>query len=174
MANTYKTIASVTVGSGGASDIDFTSIPQTYTDLLLVCSTRLSASGIEALDMRFNNDTGSNYSYRYIQGTGSGITGGAATATSFDEAMVTNGNSSTANTFSNSSLYIPSYRSSNYKSFSLDTVEEENATAAYMRLEAGLWNSTAAITSIKIYGSTSFAQYTTATLYGINNSQGEK
>jgi hypothetical protein len=170
MPNTFVKIASVTVGSGGAANIEFTSIPQTYTDLLLVCSTRLSASGIEALDMRFNGNTGSNYSYRYVQGTGSGITSGAATSTAFDEAMVTNGNTSTANTFSNSSLYIPNYTSSNNKSFSLDTVEEENATSAFMRLESGLWSQTAAITSINIYGSTSFAQYSTANLYGIKNS----
>ena len=168
MPANYVLLEKITVGAAGASTVTFSGIPQTgYTDLVVVCSTRLSASGIEALDMRFNGDTGSNYSYRYMQGTGSGITAGAATATSFDEAMVTNGNSSTANTFSNSSLYIPNYTSSSYKSFSLDTVEEENATAAYMRLEAGLWSSTAAITSIEIYGSTSFSQYSTFYLYGV-------
>jgi hypothetical protein len=168
MTANYVLLEKITVGAAGASSVTFSSIPQTgYTDLVIACTTRLSASGIEALDMRFNGDTGSNYSYRYMQGSGSSITAGAATATSFDEAMVTNGNSSTANTFSNSSLYIPNYTSSSYKSFSLDTVEEENATAAYMRLEAGLWSSTAAITSIEIYGSTAFSQYSSFYLYGV-------
>jgi hypothetical protein len=40
MANTYEAIATVTVGSGGATDIEFTSIPGTYTDLLIKSSLR--------------------------------------------------------------------------------------------------------------------------------------
>ena len=137
MANETTTLLQkVTVGAAGASSITFSNIPQTYTDLVILCSTRLASSGIEALDMRFNGNTGSNYNWRYIQGNGSGFDNGSGTnATAFTEAMVTNGNTSTANTFSSSTLYIPNYTSSNNKSFSLDTVEEENATAAYMRLK---------------------------------------
>jgi hypothetical protein len=171
MATTYEAIATVTVGSGGAANIEFTSIPGTYTDLSLLCTLRLTSGGIEAVDFTFNNDTGANYSWRYIQGSGSAVNSASGSAANaFTEAMVTNGSTSTASTFSNSCLYIPNYAGSNNKSFSLDTVEEENATAAYMRLEAGLWSNSAAITSIKIYGSANFAQYSTATLYGIKNS----
>jgi hypothetical protein len=171
MANTYEAIATVTVGSGGAATIEFTSIPATYTDLLMFTTLRLSSSGIEAVDMKFNNNTSAVYNWRYIQGTGTGINNGLGTSqTTFTEAMVTNGNTSTSNTFSNSMVYIPNYAGSNNKSFSVDTVEEENATAAFMRLEAGLWAQTTAISSIQITGSSDFAQHCTATLYGIKNS----
>jgi len=168
MPDTYTLLEKVVVGATSVASINFANIPQSYTDLQLVCSTRLTASGIEAIDMTFNNNTGANYSWRYIQGSGTSTTAAqSANANAFTEAMVTNGNTSTANTFSNSALYIPNYTSSSSKTFSLDTVEEENAVAAFMRLEAGLWAQNSAITSIQIYGSTNFAQYSTFYLYGI-------
>jgi hypothetical protein len=55
----------------------------------------------------------------------------------------------TANTFGNTEFYIPNYTSSNYKSFSVDGVTENNATAAFA-LYAGLWSNTAAITSFRL------------------------
>jgi hypothetical protein len=168
MPDTYTLLEKVVVGATSVASINFANIPQSYTDLQLVCSTRLTASGIEAIDMTFNNNTGANYSWRYIQGSGTGTNPAqSANANAFTEAMVTNGNTSTANTFSNSALYIPNYTSSSSKTFSLDTVEEENAMAAFMRLEAGLWAQNSAITSIQIYGSTNFAQYSTFYLYGV-------
>jgi hypothetical protein len=168
MPANYVLLEKITVGAAGASSVTFSGIPQTgYTDLVMVCTTRLSASGIEALDVRFNGNTGSNYVWSYMQGSGTGATAAASTTTAFSEAMVTNGNTSTANTFSNSTMYIPNYTSANNKSFSLDTVEEENASSAFMRLEAGVWTQTAAITSIEIYGTGNFAQFSTFYLYGV-------
>jgi hypothetical protein len=84
-----------------------------------------------------------------------------------------NANSSTASTFGNFQMYIPNYAGSSNKSVSIDAVTENNATAAEANLVAGLWSSTAAITSITLYnyGSvTNFMQHSTATLYGIKNS----
>jgi hypothetical protein len=56
MANTYTLISSVTVGSGGAANIEFTSIPQTYTDLLYKISGRLSVDSASAF-LRYNGTT---------------------------------------------------------------------------------------------------------------------
>ena len=169
MANTYTLITSSTVGSGGTAYIEFTSIVATYTDLVLKVSARGSGADNSIL-INFNSDTGANYSARYIYGDGSA----AASTTSSANLLTTSINPSTytSNSFANAELYIPNYAGSNYKSSSHDGVQETNATLAYMALTANLWTNSAAITSIKLSlgGGQSFAQYSTAYLYGIKNS----
>jgi len=169
MANTFVKIASVSVGSGGASSMAFSSIPATYTDLKVVLSVRSSAAGtFQNMLMKFNGLT-TNQSRRMIYGDGSAVS--SASDSPFYVQSLTY-NTATANTFSNMEYYFPNYTSSNYKSASFDGVGETNATAAPIDLVAGLWSSTAAITSLEFYpaGANSFAQYSTATLYGIKNS----
>ena len=166
MATTYKLISSVTVGSGGATTMTFSSIPQTYTDLLIKISSRNTTGGTDNHRISFNSNT-SNYSLRTVGGNGS-------TAYSNNNTNrvvgIVNGSTATASTFSNNDIYIPNYRTSNFKSFSTDAVSENNATTAYAELYASLWSDTAAITSIDIDANTlTFAQYTTAYLYGISN-----
>ena len=163
---TYQLISSVTVGSGGAATMTFSSIPATYTDLLLKISSRNTSGGADNHRISFNGNT-TSYSFRSLEGNGS-------TASSINASTriigVINGSSSTASTFSNNEIYIPNYTSSNFKSFSADAVSENNATTAYAQLWANLWSNTAAITSIDIDANTlTFAQYTTAYLYGISN-----
>jgi hypothetical protein len=165
MATTYTLISSVTVGSGGAATIDFTSIPSTYTDLLVSTSLRITAAS-GSTNITFNSNT-SNYTNRWLQGDGSSATSGN-NAGRFAE--VPNYSGYTASTFSNSQIYIPNYASGNNKSYSSDTANENNATQAYMYLIAGLWSNTSAITSIQLSPSSgNFVQYSTAYLYGISN-----
>jgi hypothetical protein len=168
MANTFKKIQTVTVGSGGASSIDFTSIPQTFTDLKIVVSARSSRSAVsDWTSIQFNSNT-SNYSMRVL--AGSGTLAESATDTSIY--LPCAGNTATASIFGNSEYYIPNYTSANNKSVSGDGINENNATAAVSYLIAGLWSNTAAITSIKLQMLTSgqtFSQYSTATLYGVSN-----
>ena len=170
MATTYEAIATVTVGSGGAANIEFTSIPGTYTDLVMKISAR-AATDESQLELQFNNNT-SNYSI--IRLTGDGSSAASASQTSVSQMQFGRGATSvsTANTFGNTEVYIPNYTSSNNKSTSADGVNENNATLARSGLFAGIWANSAAITSIKIFfnGSPNFAQYSTATLYGIKNS----
>jgi hypothetical protein len=165
MPLTYFKIASTTVGSGGASSIDFTSIPQTYTDLVILLSARSTqASNWTAVKVEYN---GSTTGYKVLELYGNGSTATSAPDTVGYGAFA-NGDSATANTFSNSSIYISNYTSSNYKSLSTDDVTENNATSAIANLWAHLWQNTAAITSIKLSCvSGNFKQYSTATLYGI-------
>ena len=169
MANTYVAIATVTVGSGGASTIDFSSIPQTYTDLVLKISARIDNANVWSdIYVRFNGST-TNYSDRVLYGSGSGAASIYETNTGIDFRTSTTNN--TASTFGNIEIYIPNYTSSNKKSASGDGVSENNATSAIAQLVAGLWDNTSAITSISIFGSGgNFVQYSTATLYGISNS----
>jgi hypothetical protein len=174
MANTYTLISSVTVGSGGSTSIAFSSIPSTYTDLHLVISARTDRSSVvDYLRIRFNSDTGSNYSYKGVISY-SGIVDGAISGSSLTsvQGLVLNGDTSTSNTFCNNSLYIPNYTSSNNKSLSYETVLENNSTTNYeFGSYAGLWGQTSAITSINLFtvNTNNFKQYSTAYLYGISN-----
>jgi hypothetical protein len=168
MANTYTLISSSTVGSGGAANIEFTSIPATYTDLLVLATARSTRTGsVDDLVIQFNSST-SNLSGKRLFGTGSGTA--SDNLTDIRGFAVASG--STANTFSNNSFYIPNYTSStNYKSVSVDYVNENNATESYSGITAGLWSSTAAITSIKLLANNgNLEQYSTFYLYGIKNS----
>jgi len=172
MANTYTLIGSpIVVGSGGASSLVFSSIPNTFTDILIKISARTSvSSNQDNLNITFNGST-SGYTEKTILGTGSAANsyGGSNPYIGWDYCA---GANATANTFNNLELYIPNYAGSNYKSISMDSVEETNATAAYSNLTAGLWSNTAAITSVTFTPNSgaNLVQYTTAYLYGISNS----
>ncbi len=169
MPNTFELIASSTVGAGGAANIEFTSIPATYTDLCLKWSGR-SASGsntIDNLEITFNNNT-SGYTQRLLFTT-TGTNAQSASGTSYNFNYV-NGGGSTTSTFSNCEIYIPNYAGSTNKSYSADMVTENNATAAGLMLNSTLWSNTAAITSIKmVITGFNHAQYSTAYLYGVKN-----
>lgn len=174
MANTFVKIASSTVGSGGAANITFTSIPSTYTDLCLKISARTEQTAVsQDLILQFNGDTGANYTTRRLEGNGSGAASDSASSGAlYGSFMPMSAASATANTFGNGEAYIPNYAGSALKSFSTDSAAETNATATKMALCAALWNSTAGITSILIrsYAGNNLSQYTTAILYGISKS----
>jgi hypothetical protein len=166
MPNTFELIASSTVGSGGAATIDFTSIPSTYTDLVLKISGRLNyAATAVGLQFGFNGQAaGTSITGKTIQGSGSGVVSYSAWQPNIDAA------SATANTFASVDIYIPNYTSSNNKSASSDSVQEDNTTTAYAEMHAALWSNTSAINRITITpNSGSFVQYSTAYLYGVKN-----
>jgi len=168
MPTTFIKIASVTVGSGGSSTIDFTSIPSTYTDLVVKLSARNTAAST-LVYYSFNGNT-SNRTARLLYGDGSSVA--SVTYDNTDpRVMIMPESGSTANIFSNGELYIPNYAGSTNKSWSSDSTQENNATLSYLFLMAGLWSNTDAINRITFSTFTgNFAQYSTATLYGIKNS----
>jgi len=173
VALTFVSIATVTVGSGGAANIEFTSIPGTYTDLYIVLSTRTNRSNeVDAFSLVVNNDTtAANYTMRNLFGVGSGTPSSNTFNTYNEEVAYTSGNNATASTFGNASFYIPNYTVSQYKSVSVDSVGENNATLARMNISAYIWKSNSAITALKFIPITGtlLQQYSTATLYGIKN-----
>lgn len=172
MANTFELIQSATVGSGGAADITFNTIPGTYTDLVIKGSfrTNRTASLAENILLQFNGSA-TSYSTRYIEGAGSGTPASGTGSTSSVISGYGDTDLNTANTFGNYEIYIPNYAGSAYKSISGDSVTENNATTAFAFLSAGLWSNTSAITSIKLYPQLgpNFMQYSTAYLYGVKN-----
>lgn len=168
MPVTYKKIASATVGAGGASTIILDNIPQTYTDLSLFLSLKSErGTQYDYPELRFNDST-TSYSIRNLGANGASAN--SDTNTLIDWVVMGSGSgTTTALVFSNDFLYIPNYTSSNNKSVSLDTTAEVNATNNYMRLSAGLWSQSAAITKITIRNQfvLDWEQFSTATLYGI-------
>lgn len=167
MATTFTQIGSaVTVGSGGAASIDFSVIPSTYTDLVLKTSVRWSNTGPDGFNISFNGST-SSFTCRFVEGAGSG-TPISSTGTRFAGGL--EGTGYTANTFGSVEIYIPNYAGSTNKSYSIDSVTENNATQAFSQLIAGLWSNTSAINQITIAPSSgTFVQYSTAYLYGVSN-----
>ena len=169
MANTFIKIQTVTVGSGGAATIAFTSIPQTYTDLKLLLSSRGMTNNGTGIAVSFNglttNFTGRDLSTNVQNPPGSGII-------STGNFMLNGNNGFTASVFGSSELYICGYATANNKPISDDGVTENNATLCDLNMRAGLWSNSAAITSITLTpeATVTFAQHSTATLYGIKSS----
>lgn len=164
-------IAHTEVGSGGAANIEFTSIAGTYDDLWLTLSVRGERSAyLEQIDIRFNG-TSVNYSYNELIGLSAFTNASLASNQAQIRTTIAPGNTATSSTFSNSSLYIPNYKNTSYnKQVIIDGVLENNSTTDWnLRLVSGLWRNTAAITSIRVAPATgpNFLQYSQATLYGI-------
>ena len=151
--------ASVTLGSGGT-------IPQTYTDLLVVVSVRTSRNALaDSLTMQFNGST-SNYTFRRLEGDGSSA--GSNTGSVATVALI-NADTSTASTFSSLEVYIPNYAGSTNKSYSCTSALENNAATGQIEARANLWADTSAITSIAFTSANSanFRSGSSFFLYGI-------
>jgi len=170
MANTYVLIASNTLSSTAAS-VTFSSIPGTYTDLVLRVSARDSAdTPISSLTMTFNSDTATNYSQTILAGSGSAASSSRTTSVSGDARVVIQPSTYTTNVFGSFEIYIPNYTVSANKPYSYFGVTENNATAAEIRANAALWRNTAAISTITLAAPNNFVSGSSFFLYGIKNS----
>ena len=174
MANTYTLISSNTLSSSAAS-VTFSSIPSTYTDLVVKISARTDrATTSTGIRLTFNGSSAASYSYVYVLGSGttasSSRTSNNTVATFGSVAAAT----STANTFSSHELYIPSYNNtSQNKPFSSSNAYENNTAAAELSAYANLWSNTSAISSITFTQAgtgTNFVTGSSFYLYGVKNS----
>jgi len=167
MATTYEPIATTTLGTAAAT-ISFTSISSAYTDLRLVF-VGYSVSTDTYAQMRFNSDTGANYSSTGLRGNGTAASSYQITSGTF---IYLNNGSNGLNRAGNNkasmlSVDIFSYTGSNYKNSLITTSNDDNGGGTVER-SVGLWLNTAAITSITLLlDSGNFATGATATLYGI-------
>jgi len=164
-------IATVTVGSGGASSIDFNNIPQTGDSLLIVASTRAGAGAtVRNMNIRLNGSA-SGYSERMLDSSGSGASS-AATSGSLINWSTENDSASTANTFSNVSIHIPQYTSMSTKVLSIDSSAENNATFGVNRLTAAAWSGTTPVTSVSLLAESgsAFVQNSSASIYMVTTS----
>jgi hypothetical protein len=164
----FESIASVTL-SGSQNTIEFTSIPATYKHLQLRGMSR--SPDASNLIIRFNGDTGANYSFHalYTNGTNTFYPQATINSTSANFAS-SNYSAAAANLLAPSICDILDYTDTNkYKTFRGFTGIDTNQTAGQgVTINSGNWRNTAAITNILIQGtSTPFSQYTTFALYGI-------
>lgn len=164
MPATYEPIATTTLGSSSLN-IEFTSIPATYTDLRIVLTGTTTFNC--TLGIQFNNDTGSNYSETRLEGDGSTASSGRNTNLTYLRWYSFNATTPTFHT-----IDIFSYAGSTNKT-SLATSSTDLNGSGNVRRYAQLWRSTSAITSIKFgpgvsgASGTNFLTGTTATLFGI-------
>lgn len=172
MANTMTLIASYTA-TGSVASIDFTSIPQTYTDLQVYISGRSGASYTRRVPtLTVNGSTANDYRDLYLLGNGSSASSAQDTPPQPNmliwDAPAAN---ATANIFSNISVYIPNYTSTTaYKSISSDGVAEDNTTANTMAFVSALYMQNTAITSLSFTIQGNWVTNSTAYLYGIKKS----
>ncbi len=169
MPNTFELIASSTVGSGGAANVEFTSISSAYTDLVLKFSARVDYAAVGIyLGVFFNNNVTNFVNSRELYGTGSAAASRSAT---YSYSNIINGASSTSSSFSNGEIYIPNYANTSInKSVSSDSVQENNATQAFSTLTAMLWQDTSAINAIKLVPDVgNLVQHSSFYLYGVKN-----
>ena len=155
----------VQVGSGGAADVTFTSIPSTYTHLQIRGIINKSTAGDVAMRMSFNSDTGNNYTYHFLDGNGSSAIAGGSGNDLFDVFYPI---STTSSIFSGAIIDILDYANTNkYKTSRVLAGTDLNGSGRF-GLKSGLWMNTNAITSIKLNPSSgNFSQYSSFALYGI-------
>lgn len=172
MPNTYVLITS-NVLSSTATSVTLSSIPSTYTDLVLKASVRTNTvNNGDYLVVRPNAGT-TNFSQRYIWVTGSSV--GSSSDTQFYGPVNGSGASSTTNTFGSFEMYIPNYTLSANKPLFIHSAYETDSSTTEQYIVAGLSRNTAAISSLQILpyynqGTTVFQVGTSFYLYGIKNS----
>lgn len=164
MPKTYEPIATATLGSAVAS-YTFTSIPGTYTDLILVSSILGVTSTSYSPRIQINSDTGSNYSVTYLYGTGSSAGAGRNTGASFIYIGHLVGYPVTGEPIP---IITDFQNYSNTTTFKTVVSVGGNPSTDTSGI-VGLWRSTSAITSINIQfqSGTNLQAGTTFTLYGI-------
>ena len=159
-AATYVPITITTLGSTSSS-VTLSSVPSTYTDLLLVVNGQ-NSSGHGNWRVQFNSDTGNNYSFVYIAGDGTNVASGAyANQSSVDSGLAGNGNWATmlvnVNNYSNAVTYKT-------------TLSRMSSSSIFVSQNVGLWRNTSAINSVTILNDNAWASGYTFTLYGIKAS----
>lgn len=160
MPRTYEPIATQIL-TANATSVTFSSIPSSYTDLILIFNGT-NATSNNGLRLRFNSDSGTNYSTTYLYGNGSSAVSERTTNT-------TGGQIATdiASTQATSIAHIMNYsNTTTFKTF----LGRGSSAANFADAQVSLWRNTAAITSVTVLlgaGTSNFSTGSTFTLYGI-------
>ena len=165
-------ISSQVLGST-ASTVTFSSIPQTYSNLKLVSSSRADGGGSnDIIEMQFNSDTTTNYSWTYLISSSGSASSGRTSNNPYFGQIIIDGSASTSNVFGSADIYISNYTLSSTKQLiSFSTQENNSATAASIWLNAQYYRGTSPITSITLIANgDNFIANSSFYLYGIKNS----
>ena len=158
--------------SSSAASVTFSNIPQNYRTLKLVVSGRSDRTPANAdnIGVRFNGDTGNNYTYLVIEGNSVAASSFSGTMSSALVGYTSTANN-TSNTFGSAEIVIPNYTGSSNKVMGNDSVTENNASgsaSAFQVFAANLWNNTSAITSIVVFPQNSnWVSGSSFSLYGL-------
>lgn len=165
----YYSLATTTVGAGGAASVTFSSIDQSFTHLQLRAICRSSYAGGFGLtvSMTMNSDGASNYSQHWLYGDGASATASATAPNASIGLGWTGGTSMTANVFSDIVIDILDYTNTNkYKTTRTLMGTDINGSGAIF-LTSGNWRNTNAVTTLTFTNAGNFAQYSQFALYGV-------
>jgi len=171
-STSFESIATVSVGSGGASNVEFTSIPSTYTHLQIRGIARSNRAGYpnDGIIVQYNSDTGSNYAYHELSASGDGgVSAGSSANTSLQFIQGIAGSTASASVFGGFVIDILDYKNTNkYKTLRANAGYDGNGNG-YRVFSSILWLNTNAINSIKFTqrSGNTWEQYTSFALYGI-------
>jgi hypothetical protein len=156
---TYTALATVTLGSS-ASSVTFSSIPATYRDLVLVHAGTSSNGSLNSLLLRFNGDSGSNYTLVYMEGNGSSANSGTGSGTGVNAGFTV------SSPVSNNITQIMDYSATDKHK---TVLSRKNTSSSNANAQASRWANTAAITSIvcTVDSGATFSTGSTFNLYGI-------
>ena len=165
------------VTSASQASIDFVNIPNRFTDLVVRYSLRTTLAGgpfyFDDMGMRFNNDSGTNYSRSVIRNRQGNLGVGSLTSATFFPFFEASAGNATASTFGNGEMWISNYATSNFKGLRIDGgSESQTANETVTGIISGCYKSTSPITSISIYSQNgaNIVQNSTAYLYGVSKS----
>jgi len=168
--NTYVALATQTLGSA-ASSVTFSSISGAYTDLIVQVNNQMS--GASGFKIRFNSDSGSNYSETFLYGTGSAAGSGRASSQTSIYNNLIYGDSTTANVFTPNIIQIQNYSNTTTNKTTLWRYGSTTSAGGSGDVTAivGLWRSTSAINAIEIsaWNAVNFVAGSTFSIYGIQN-----
>lgn len=162
----YQSIATVTVGAGGTSNVSFTSIPSTYKHLQIRISANQATSS-NMLNIKVNGDTTTGYAIHSMNANGTSTGANNATSVQYARMARSGGIVATANTFTSGIIDIVDYANTNkYKTFKMLSGTDLNGSGT-IEFESALWLSTSAITQLDLFCTNNFSQYSSFALYGI-------
>lgn len=167
----YESIATTVVGGTAQSTITFSSIPSIYKHLQIRILARSNRAGVDDIFVvRFNSDTGANYSRHFLLGNGTGTSSFGTANETYILADGSSGASTAANVFGACVIDIVDYADTNkFKTVRALGAVEANGVSGYLTMISGNWRSSSAITSVTItsFYSGSWVQYSSFALYGI-------
>jgi hypothetical protein len=160
----FESIATITPS---ASSVSFTSIPSTYKHLQLRYLARDNAGAtLRDMNLRLNNDTGTNYAFHFLRGSGAAVSvSGAASSSSIQANDILTGAGSTANIYGVGIIDIHDYASTTKNTTVRWFSGNDQNGSGYVSLSSGLWINTAAVNRIDI--TQTFAAGSVFSLYGI-------
>jgi hypothetical protein len=173
VGTSFESIATVSVGAGGASSVTFSSIPSTFTHLQIrgISRTVNAANDYRNGRIEFNSDSNTNYSTHVLRGDGSAASTDAGVSNAFSYPYVSVDDSTTASTYAGFVIDILDYANTNkFKTVRALSGADYNG-AGVINFASGLWRSTSAITSIKLdnFSSVNWKQNSHFALYGIRS-----